>query len=218
MSGWWPQIRAVLVAVHLFAVTMVALPAPGGGMNRSAWKEPTVRDELDTWYGRFEAMGFQGSRQEFEDWLYEKGELVMEGRKSLLKPFNFYFQNFGTWQSWRMFVAPHTYPAVLHIEIRENGEWRKIYVERSDEFTWKRREFENDRFRSAIFRLSWPGYRKTYQQFGEWAAKEVGEEFPEATEVRLTFERGRTLSAKDLRDGKKQVRKLDKYLTKKVSR
>jgi len=210
MSGVWPQIRAVLVAIHLFAIVAMALPAPGGGMNRSSWREPTVRDELDNWYGRFQVVGFSGSREQFEDELYDRAKQLMDLRKAVLSPFDLYYRHCGTYQSWRMFVAPHKYPAALHIEVKENGDWRKIYVERSSEYTWKAREFSNDRFRSAIFRLSWPGYKKVYQQFADWTAKEVGEEFPDATEVRLTFERGRTLSAEEVRGGKKPSLKKDK--------
>ena len=48
---------AALVFLHIFAITLIALPAPGGGMNRRAWKEPTVRDELQAWQGRTATRG-----------------------------------------------------------------------------------------------------------------------------------------------------------------
>ena len=38
--------RAVFVAYHIVAITLQALPAPAGGMSRTAWKEPTVQGEI----------------------------------------------------------------------------------------------------------------------------------------------------------------------------
>ena len=42
----WAHIRTLFIAVHLLAITLMALPAPSGGMSRSAWKDPTVQAEF----------------------------------------------------------------------------------------------------------------------------------------------------------------------------
>jgi hypothetical protein len=42
----WPHIRTVLVTLHLIAITLLALPAPEGGMDRQSWQNPTVQEEL----------------------------------------------------------------------------------------------------------------------------------------------------------------------------
>lgn len=198
----WPHLRALLVAMHVLAITLLALPAPGGGMSRGAWKDPTVQGEFRAWSERMEAVGLDTSPRELEDALWEFAVAFTDVRRDLIDPFLPYYRLAGTWQSWRMFVAPHRHPAKLWIEIRESGgDWRAVYVARSPEYTWRRHQFDHDRMRSQVFRLSWPPYRRTWARFSAWIARQAAADFPEATGVRTRFYKYRTPPPQEARAG-----------------
>jgi hypothetical protein len=195
------HVRAFLLLLHVIAVALMAVPAPEGGMSRAAWKDPTVQGEFDAWVTRLRAWGVPVRRDRFEAQLWEFAVAYTDTRKALLAPFSPYYDYAGTRQSWRMFVAPHRFPARLHIDIREGGKWRPIYVERSDDAVWMRRMLDHDRFRSAVFRYSWPQYRKTYEQFCTWLAKRAAHDFPGADRLRVRYFKYRTPSPEVVRAG-----------------
>lgn len=202
LRGAWPQARAFLVALHLVAITLMALPAPGGGMQRSAWADPTVQAEFDAWHARLVAAGAPvGTRAAFEDDLFEFAKAFMDKRNASLEPFVPYYRYFGTYQSWRMFVAPHTHPARMHVEIRVDEAWQPVYVERSGEHQWLGWKLDQDRFRSAVFRYSWKPYRKQYRQFVDWLAVQARRDFPDATQLRVRFYKVRSPSPEQVRTG-----------------
>lgn len=188
------QVRTALVLLHVLAISLMALPAPAGGMSKSAWKEPTVQAEFVSWRGRLAAIGVELTPEEFEDNLWTFASGVMEVRSVVLAPFEPYYDYFGTWQSWRMFVAPHTYPANLHIDVRVDEEWKPVYVGRSAEHAWMRDFFDHDRVRSAVFRYSWKKYSSTYRAFTKWIARRAAVDFPEADKVRVRYFRTQTPS------------------------
>ena len=73
------------------------------------------------------------------------GVKVIETRRTVLSPFQPYYRYLGTAQSWRMFVAPHRYPARLHVEIKRPGEeWETISIFGDPEHAWKAEIFEHD--------------------------------------------------------------------------
>ena len=74
MARWWPQVRGALVAFHLVAITLSALPSPEGGMNRSQWSDPTVQAEFAAWAGRFGM-----APKDFESRLWELAMVYQRG-------------------------------------------------------------------------------------------------------------------------------------------
>jgi len=205
-SRWakaWPQVRAVLVLLHVVAVTLMALPAPGGGMNRAAWAEPTVQGEFAAWTERLNGLGIDVTSEQLQDraWAFAVG--FMDLRETVLTPFEPYYEYTGTWQSWRMFVAPHRVPSRLEIDLErvDGAGWQPIYVQASDDLRWRADQLEHDRLRAQIFRLSWPGYESTYGRFAEWLARQAARDFPDGTRLRVRFFEYRTLSPEDVRAG-----------------
>src|SRR5262245_38441572 len=110
--------------MHVVAVTLLAIPAPDGAMDRAAWKQQTVQDELKSWTETFNSCGIDISQQELEERLWRVANSYMDIRGEVLDPFTDYYHYCGTHQAWRMFAGPQRYPAVLHIDIRERGVWR----------------------------------------------------------------------------------------------
>jgi hypothetical protein len=189
--GWKAHALAALVTVHLLAVTLQALPAPSGGEDRRTWADPTVQAELDAWHGRLG--GLLGlDREGFEDGLYALVRTIMGTRRAVLAPFDPYYRYAGTWQSWRMFVAPHRYPARLEIAVREAGQWRVVYLERDPDAAWMADLFDHDRARAAVFRYSWPNYRRSWDELVDWLAPRVARDFPNAERARFRFLKGAT--------------------------
>jgi len=203
--GGWAHVRAALLALHVFAICAMAFPAPEGGMNRSAWKDPTVQGEFQAWTGRLNGVGLDVTSEQLEAFAWTFAEGWAQGREVVLAPFMPYYRLCGTWQSWRMFVAPHRFPSRLQIDVREAGVWRPVFVERSAEYAWRARQFEHDRMRSAIFRFGWKHYRRSYQRFGGWVAERAAEDFPRADSVRLRFWRYRTASPEEVRSNTEPI-------------
>jgi len=197
----WAHLRAALITVHLLAITLMALPNPGSGLQRSAWQDATVQQEFGVWRGRLATMGWAMEPDEFEDFLWSQATRYHQARKAVLAPFDWYYRYFGAWQSWRMFVAPHRFPARLEIHIdRGDGAWEPIYVARSPTYDWNRVQFDHERFRAAVFRYGWPAYKRTWGQFAAWTSQRVFDDYPDAKTVRLRFFKYRTLSPAQVMD------------------
>jgi len=196
-----PHVRAAFVLFHLVALFLMAVPAPGGGMSKSAWSDPTVQGEFEAWTERLNQAGLDITQQQLEDQLWVLAKGYMERRNAVLDPIRPYYKYTGSTQSWRMFVAPHRFPARLHIELQEAGEWRPVYVARSSEHDWRGQQLDHDRMRAAIFRFSWRPYRKYYESFVEWVAREAAGDFPEATAIRTRFFKYKTRSPEQIEAG-----------------
>ncbi len=188
------DLRAVLVALHVAAIALGAMPSPMGGLSRSNWKEPTVQAELTTWHGRLAAVGLADDRQQFEDDLYALAKAWVGAHVAVLKPFQVYYRYFGAEQNWRMFVAPHTSPSVLRIYTRATtaDDWDLLYDHTSTEATWHAHQLRHTRMRSALFRYSWPTYKGAYRAFAKWVAREVHAEDPNVRYVKLEWLRRKT--------------------------
>jgi hypothetical protein len=191
----WPHLRAAFVLFHVFAVVLMAIPAPGGGMNKSAWQDPTVQNEFATWTEVLNNIGVDITQVELEDHLWVLAQGYMKQRNAVLDPLRPYYRYTGSQQSWRMFVAPHIWPSRLRIDIQESGEWRTVYLARDPDLDWRERQFGHDRMRSAIFRFSWKQYRGSYNSFTRWVADRAAEDFPNASHVRCQLIKQQTASA-----------------------
>lgn len=193
--------RAAFVVFHLAAITAMAFPAPGGGMSKTAWRQPTVQAEFRAWSQRLDAIGLSMTSEELEERAWDFSTKFMGVRTSLLKPFGPYYKYAGTRQSWRMFVAPQRFPSALEIRVRETGTWRTVYQARSAEHDWAAAEFDHDRMRSAIFRYGWPHFRGAYRRMSDHYARRALVDFPDADAVQTRMYQYRTLSPEEASSG-----------------
>ena len=202
-SAWgrvWPHVRASLVALHIGAVHLLAIPDAGGvALERSSWKNPTVQAELKAWAQRLTDMGFQTDTPTLEAGAYAVAKSWTTTLKTLRVPVRPYADLFGVRQTWRMFMAPHRHPAKLHVDIEVDGQWRPIQIARSAEYDWRREQFDHPRMRSMLFRYSWKRYRRYYQGLTHWIASRAAEDFPEATRVRIRMYGFRTPTPDEVR-------------------
>lgn len=203
MSRWWPHIRAALVSFHLLAIVLVAIPAPVGGMSRGSWKEPTVQAELAIW-----SRILRVPQPVLEKRLYSLASTYMDARSAVLRPIRPYIAATGTDQPWRMFVAPHRYPARYQVQARGPGpfaspeaDWQTLFEERSPTYRWRESFFEQERVRSVLFRYAWPEYSGDARRTCEWIAREIRAEDPSRTEVRCRYWKARSPTAREVREG-----------------
>ncbi len=195
--SWLAHARALFVTFHLVAISLLALPAPEGAMNREHWRDPTVQAELAAWAT---VLGVEPDRLEEHLWRLALG--YEDWRDRVLAPFALYYDWCHTVQSWRMFVAPHRHPTRLQIALHERGQWRTLFVERDRAHAWRARQLGSYRFRSVIFRLGWSSYETDRHHFADWVARQAALDFPDADRVRVELVRFRTLSPQEVRAGR----------------
>lgn len=199
-TGVWPHLRAALVAAHIVAVILLAIPdAAGPAARRSAWKNPTVQNELGAWAHRLSGLGWQVEKDALEEQVWGIATTWTRWMIALRKPFEPYTEYAGVRQRWRMFVAPHRHPARLNVDVKESGRWRTVYVARSAERDWLHWKLDHTRTRSMLFRYAWKEYRRHFRRFASWVARQAFEDFPEATDVRVRWYRYRTPTPEEVR-------------------
>jgi hypothetical protein len=197
MRRWWPHARAVIVAFHLVAITLSAVPSPEGGLNRANWKDPTVQVELAAWAGRF---GMAPAAFEEQLWVVAKAYGGMYS--DVLAPIRPYESLAGSEQSWKMFVAPHRFPTRLEIAGRAGeGPWEVLFEESSATATWRRETLRLERLRSAIFRWGWPNYSSSWTRGCTSLGALALDDHPTLTEIRCRFYKAKSPSPDEARSG-----------------
>ncbi len=195
--SWGSQARALLVGVHLLAIGLKALPAPEGAMAKKDWAHPTVQAEFKQWSQQLNHLGLDTKPQQLEAQLWTLATRVTGVRNQMLRPFRPYYHYFGADQNWRLFVAPHMFPSRLEIDILEDQDWKPIYRVHS-EHKWMQPLIENGRFRPAIFRYSWQRYKGANNQFVLYLSKQVGIDYPNASQIRVRWWRYKLPSHTDI--------------------
>lgn len=171
----WDHLRAALVALHLLAITLPALPIPRGvsradldGPGLSLLHEATGRPE--------DALG---------DALHARLQSLLAVRRAALAPLQPYYRLCGTGQSWSMFgVLNHT-PARLEIDIDRGDGWEPLYHAHDPDHAWRRRLWTQERMRGFINDFSWRRHKPRLAQLADWLAQEIPEDVPGALRVRV---------------------------------
>jgi len=195
---WWPQARAALIVVHIVGITLSSLPNPALAP-RSAWQDSTVQAELARWSARLNRAGLETTPETLEHTVWEWLQKYDRVRGPVLAPFEKYHALCGTHQSWAMFAAPHLEPQRLFLEIHEDNQWRRIY--RAGNGGWQAGMLDNYRIRSVVFRLGWEAWKQDREAFTRALAQAAARDFPNATALRLAFERTTTPTPQQTRDG-----------------
>ena len=198
----WPHIRAALITFHLLAILLDASPDPGVGMNRAAWKDPTVQREFTRWAGILHT-----DEPALESFLWEAAGAVVRVRRVVMTPFLPYLRAAGTEQAWQMFVAPHRFPTSLQLQVHQTGtsgdevNWHTLFEERSSTATWRAERFGSERLRASIFRWGWPNYQDAWHRACRVFAAEMLAEHPEADLARCRFRKVASPSPDDFENG-----------------
>lgn len=182
------HLRAVLVLLHVLAITILAFPAPVGAMNRRSFQEPGVQDTIASYARALQAVGAPVDRETLEDWLWRQGSRLIQVRRAAVKPWKPYVALTGAEQGWRMFGTVARRPAWLVVEVQEGGAWRPVYRSRSSTLTWRAHQFDQERMRAVVSQWSWKSRKKGYEEFGVWLARQASVDFPQASHLRTRME------------------------------
>lgn len=194
-------VRDVALALHLFLITWMAIPAPGRGLPPGAWKDPVVRAEAAAWAERLSSLGVAWTVDDVLATASHWGRNADAVRNAVLVPAEPYFRWCGTWQSWRMFVAPQREPMRMRVDVHGARGWRTVYQEGGPE-SWNGRALRHERFRATVFALGWPGREDLRLRFADALSHAARQDFPEADGLRLRLQRQRTLRPEMVREGR----------------
>lgn len=192
----WPQVRAVLVALHVVSVVVLSLPKSSVIANERAWESKNAQAEFRHWAQRL------GTEPEvFQARLWSFAQSAGRARDQVGKPFQVYADLSGTGQGWQMFATPQKVPAELHLDVEVDGRWKALVRPRDTRSMWRRGQRTQNRFRKVLGRFARTFYRPRYEGLARWLATEAAVDFPEVTRVRVRLWRYRTLPPQEVRAG-----------------
>lgn len=114
---------------------------------------------------------------------------------------------YGSWlgpkQGWAMFSRVGTTTGRTQIEIRGQGGWRPVYIERSRHATWDRRRFDHYRWREAFLITSLDRNKTLFHNTADWLVDEALAAHPHATAARVRRLRATMLPPDALRKGER---------------
>jgi len=199
--GLWPQVRAALLLLHLFAITLMALPAPVGADRSSNYEGPQARRELAQVSDSLARVGVEASPEQIAALSIGISKKVLALRRLALAPFRPYYSLFGTRQGYRMFSGVALYGDRLHVQVEEAGQWRTLYLARDDAHDWRGPAWDSELSRSMLYRYSGKRYRERYGAITKFVAREVALDYPLATRVRISLLHGAVQSPAEARAG-----------------
>ena len=183
------HIRAILILLHLFAINIVAFPTPRGNLGDKHVQKPDVQESIKLWHSLLFYESFTGrNKDEFARDLVSVGHRLVKTQKAVTKPFIPYYKYAGTRQSWQMFGYVQHSSGHLHIELKENGEWRALYVDLDSNHQWNSHLLNQERTRAMRSLFAQKRFHTRYKRFAAWLSKEAFTEFPEAQAFRTFYQ------------------------------
>jgi len=177
------QLRAVLITLHILAISLLAIPAPVG-LSHAAMQEAGVQESLATARTVAGALGWEVDQAEATALAHDLGSRYLDARHRVLTPVRPYAQYLGVKQGWRMFSQINPAPRRLEIDLFEGGIWRPIYVARDPELAWMADLMDHERMRGFTNAFSWGKQRPRFRRFSAWLASRAAADFPEATKLK----------------------------------
>jgi hypothetical protein len=194
---WIAFLRATFIAMHLFAISVMAFPCPVGAVvDPDVWKTADIQEDVAAWSARLGV-----APEALQEHIIAWATTYIDIDQCVQAPFEPYYKYCGTYQSWNMFGSAPRTATRLHIDVEENGVWRPVYIERDPEHAWLARWFDHCRFRPVLKRLGAGHYPATIPAFADWAARQAARDFPSATRVRVRFFEFRTPAPAEVRAG-----------------
>ncbi len=188
----WRGVRAGLISACLLASALLLLPGGERIGNRRVWKTELNQSQFAEWSRALGGFGVELSPREFEELLWSGVQRYLALQRPIVSALMPITTQLGTHQSWRMFSNPQTHPARLQIDVDRGQGYEPVYVSRSEEYAWRKRQFDHNRLRKMIGRLVRKGRRKTYVTFGRWVTEDFAKQYPDTQRVRVRLFRWKT--------------------------
>lgn len=162
--------------------------------------------EFAAWARRLSTLGEPVAPEEVREraWAFGSGWVDLHTR--LRGPFSPYYACCGTDQMWRLFAAPDRAPSRLSIDVRQGERWTVVYRELDPSLDWRSTTLRSHRVRGISHAFADTGDHERLRQFAQWVGAMAEEDFPEATAVRLRYDRGPLPMPDQLRAGEAMPR------------
>ena len=196
-----PHLRATLILLHLVAITLMALPAPVGADKTSHYQGPEAEAQLAQIVNALDRVGIEATGDDVVDLSLAVARPVMAARRAVLNPFRPYYTLAGTRQGYWMFSGTSLYQNRLHVEVRDRGEWRTLYLAGAPNARWRGATFNHELTRSLLFRYTERRYRKRWNAVADWIAEEAAMDHPTVDRVRVSLQHGPIQTAAEARSG-----------------
>ena len=183
----------MLVLLHAVVLCLAALPTARGTISKEVMAQPSVQTELQLWSARLGAS--PEALAAFALKLAERWDAIYA---TLNHPADQYFRVTGTYQAWAVFIAPNRLPTRFQIEVHPKsslpGEFQTVFQEGSEEFSWRRELFIQERGRVYFELQTWPRFAWLGPSVCAWAARELFAERADIDTVRCRNYRAPSLS------------------------
>ncbi len=196
-----PHLRAALTLLHLVAITLMALPAPIGADRTSNYEGPEAEAQLAQIVDALDRVGIRATKEDVVDLSLAVARPVMAARRAVLTPFKPYYSLAGTRQGYRMFSGTSRYQNRLQVEVRDQGEWRTLYLMGDPDARWRGATFNHELTRSMLYRYTERRYRKRWNAVADWIAAEAAADHPTVDRVRVSVQHGPIQTAAEARSG-----------------
>lgn len=181
------RLRPVLVALHVVAVVLLALPTP------QVSDKELAKPSVQAWFRRTAAslrdLGVPVTSEGLQGAVVGPGRVYTSALEALRKPAVRYADVVGAHQSWRMFAGVPGKSARLVIEVEEGGQWRTIHVSRSAAHPWRRSWFDHLRTRTLVHPFTSEEQRGRYRRLHKHLLPIIAQDFPDAARARFSMER-----------------------------
>lgn len=173
----WPRLRALLIVAHVFAVVVVACPAPVRGASKKVWERKGVRAELAAWQHRLGNVGVDVTVDELSDFARGTAERWGKARNVTIAPFITYLRTVGAPQGWYMFTAPDREPQRFVLEVIGGDGHREPVFALGKSVAhpeWISEDFLGEhRVRRALFQAAWSERPGIFKDVCTWFGREV---------------------------------------------
>jgi hypothetical protein len=156
----WTHWRAALLAAHIFAVVLVAFPAPLRKLDDTTWDKPSMRSELRNWSSKLQSVGIPATEENLKELVTDVTGSWQSGRKAVIGPFKAYLKLLAIPQNWYMFTGPDRAPQRFALAYTERGQLVRVFelgrsMEKPD--LVDPAFLSEHRVRRALFQSSWGG-------------------------------------------------------------
>ncbi len=168
---------AALLAFHVLAITLPALPAPQGAMNDVTFQAESTQQLFRDAHGVLSSFGFEGDVADVEAIAWDGGIAWMDARRTALAPFQPYYEHAGTTQGWQMFTLVNRKPGRMELSV--DGEL--VYRTNDRDHTWQIDLLEASRMRGLQAQFGWAMSKKRWGELFTFLAERAAVDFPDAS-------------------------------------
>lgn len=179
MASRWDHVRAVVIAAHLTAVTLAAVPS-------SDTPAKVRQADVAPWLPVAKALHVASTTAELRTWVVGFATRFGHARAAVLTPFLPYYRLCGTQQRWLMFGSIDVDTARLEVDLHEDGVWTPLYVDGVGP-RWRTGMMDEERIRTLRNTFAQGQDQRAWDRFVDWLAARAHEDHPSADMLRARY-------------------------------